>query len=213
MRELIQTDGPPGTPAAACAPQAGARVLWLQGVTLAWMLVEFGVSAYAAATAHSLAMMAFGSDSLVELLSAAVVLLQWTPQFSISTGRAGRIAGFLLYGLAFMVGGVAVASLALRWQPETSRVGILMTTAALIAMPILARLKSREARRMGNAALAADAVQSTACAYIALVALAGLLLNAIFHIAWFDSIAALAALPFLIEEARLASRGHGCGCS
>ena len=65
-------------------------------------------------------------------------------------------------------------------------------------MPVLASLKRREARRSKNAALAADAVQSATCAYIALIALVGLAVNAVFHIAWFDSMAALAILPFLI---------------
>jgi divalent metal cation (Fe/Co/Zn/Cd) transporter len=212
MPEFIQIATPPRTPAGAGALKPGARVIWLQSVTLVWMLAEFGISAYAAMTARSLAMAAFGSDSLVELLSATVVLLQWTPGFSISTRKAGRIAGALLFALSFVVGGIAIASVALRWQPGTTRAGILITTAALIAMPVLAWLKRREARRVGNAALAADAVQSAACAYIALVALTGLLLNATFHIAWFDSIAALAALPFLIKEGRSAWQGYGCGC-
>jgi divalent metal cation (Fe/Co/Zn/Cd) transporter len=87
-----------------------------------------------------------------------------------------------------------------------------ITAAALVAMPVLAGLKRREARRSGNAALAADAVQSATCAYIALVALVGLAVNAAFHIAWFDSVAALAAIPFLIKEGRSAWQGRACGC-
>ena len=94
---------------------------------------------------------------------------------------------------------MAIASLALRLRPETSRLGVGITVAALIVMPILARLKSREARRSNNAALAADAVQSAACAYLAVIALAGLVINALFHIAWFDSLAALAAVTVAPE--------------
>jgi divalent metal cation (Fe/Co/Zn/Cd) transporter len=55
-------------------------------------------------------------------------------------------------------------------------------------------------------------VQSATCAYIALVALVGLAVNAAFHIAWFDSVAALAAIPFLIKEGRSAWQGRACGC-
>jgi divalent metal cation (Fe/Co/Zn/Cd) transporter len=84
--------------------------------------------------------------------------------------------------------------------------------AALIVMPILARLKRLEALRSNNAALAADAVQSAACAYLAAIALAGLAINALFHIAWFDSLAALAAIPLLVKEGRAAWNGQGCGC-
>lgn len=199
-------------PASARDGRSSTTVLWLQGFTLAWMLVEFGVSAYAAVTAHSPSMLAFGSDSLVELLSAAVVLLQWVPSLSISERRASRAAGVLLFVLAFVVAAIAVASLALRLRPTTSCAGIAITIAALIAMPALAFLKRREARRSMNAALAADAVQSATCAYLALIALAGLAVNAAFHVAWFDSVAALVAAPVLLKEGRSAWRGHACGC-
>jgi divalent metal cation (Fe/Co/Zn/Cd) transporter len=211
MADLVQLGGQAQSDSVR-RPAASAAILWLQGVTLAWMLVELGVSAYAAAAAQSPALLAFASDSLVELLSAGVVLLQWIPGASISGRRAGRAAGVLLFALASAIAAVAVLALALGWQPETSRTGIAITLAALIAMPVLAALKRREARRTGNAALAADAVQSAACAWLALVTLAGLALNAAFHIAWFDSAAALAAVPILIREGRSAWKGHGCGC-
>jgi divalent metal cation (Fe/Co/Zn/Cd) transporter len=188
------------------------RVFWLQGVTLAWMLAEFGVSAYAALSARSPAMLAFGSDSLVELLSAAVVLLQWVPGVSISERKASRAAAVLLFVLIFPIAAAAVAALALGLRPETSGAGIGITVAALLAMPVLAWLKRREARRSGNAALAADAVQSATCAYLALIALVGLVMNALFHLAWFDPLAALTAIPLLIQESRSVWRGEACGC-
>jgi len=141
-----------------------------------------------------------------------VVLLQFLPQVSISQRNAARAAGALLFALALIVCVVAIGSLALRLRPETSRLGIGITVAALIVMPILARLKRREARRSNNAALAADAVQSATCAYLAVIALAGLALNALFHIAWFDSLAALAAIPVLLKEGRAAWNGKACGC-
>ena len=196
-----------------CAPTGrSAAVFWLQGITLIWMLVECRLSLYAAAAARSPAMLAFGSDSFVELLSAGVVLLQFLPQVSISQRNAARAAGALLFALALIVCVMAIVSLALRLRPETSRLGIGITVAALIVMPILARLKRREARRSNNAALAADAVQSAACAYLAVIALAGLVINALFHIAWFDSLAALAAIPLLVKEGRAAWNGKACGC-
>jgi len=213
MSELVQIDVQRSKPVVACTPRPGFTVLWLQGVTLTWMLVEFGVSAYAAVTAHSPAILAFGSDSLVEPLSATIVLLQWIPSIPISEQRANRTAGVLLFVLAFVVAAIGAGSLALRLQPETSFAGLGITIAALIAMPVLASLKRREARRSNNAALAADAVQSAACAYIALITLAGLAVNAAFHIAWFDPIAAVLAVPILIKEGRSAWQGHGCGCS
>jgi hypothetical protein len=212
MADTVQIGIHPAAPGASCPARPRAVVFWLQGITLAWMLVELGVSVYAAATAHSPAMLAFGSDSLVELMSATVVLLQWIPGISLSERRSGRAAGVLLFVLALVVAAIAASSFALRWRPETSRAGIAITLAALIAMPLLAALKRREGRRSKNAALAADAVQSATCAAIALIALVGLAVNAAFHIAWFDSLAALAIIPILVKEGRSAWQGHACGC-
>jgi divalent metal cation (Fe/Co/Zn/Cd) transporter len=197
--------------AASCTP-ARPTLLWLQTITLAWMLIECGVSAYGAFTARSPALLAFGSDSLVELLSATVVLLQFTPRFSLSERAAACAASVLLYALAGIVLLIAMLSLLLKRPPETSCSGIAITVAALIVMPVLAFLKRREARRIGNTALAADAVQSATCAWLAAITLAGLVLNAFFHIGWLDSLAALAATPLLFREARAAWRGHSCAC-
>jgi divalent metal cation (Fe/Co/Zn/Cd) transporter len=176
------------------------------------MTVEFGVAAYAAATAHSPALLAFGSDSLVELISAAVVLFQWVPNISISERNAARAASVLLFVLALVVAAMALSSLVIRQRPESSRAGIAITIAALLAMPVLARLKHQEARRSGNVALAADATQSATCAYLALIALIGLAVNAMFHIAWFDATAALVAVPILLKEGNSAWKGQTCKC-
>ena len=211
MPELVQIGSQPRT--TSCPPvQRSHAVLWIQGVTLAWMLVECGASLYAAAAAHSPAMLAFGSDSLVELLSATLVLLQFSSLKIIPEEKAARIAGALLFVLAVIVACTALLSVLLHLRPEASQLGMLVTIAALIVMPILAALKRREARRTHNVALAADAVQSATCAYLALVTLAGLAANAALHIPWVDSVAALVAVPILFHEGRSAWQGHACGC-
>ena len=176
------------------------------------MLIECGAALYAAASAHSPSLLAFGSDSFVELLSAAVVLLRYGSPKSISEQKAARIAGALLFVLAFVVASTALLALVLHWRPETSYLGMMVTVAALAVMPILATLKRREARRTNNVALAADAVQSATCAYLALITLAGLAANAAFHIPWVDSVAALFAIPILLKEGTSAWQGETCSC-
>jgi divalent metal cation (Fe/Co/Zn/Cd) transporter len=209
--EFVQVGGEPRVTARRVSSRS--TVIWLQIITLVWMLVECGVALYAATAARSPAMLAFGSDSLIELLSASVVLLQFVPAVRISERKAGRAAAILLYVLAAAVVAIALVSLVRGFRPEPSLSGIGITIAALIAMPVLATLKRREARRSHNDALAADAVQSATCAYLALTALAGVLLNALWHISWIDPTAALIAVPFLVQEGRAAWRGHACGCS
>ncbi|HVU48264.1 MAG TPA: hypothetical protein VHD85_19200 [Terracidiphilus sp.] len=197
----------------SCAPRPHPlrRVAWLQSITIVWMLFECAGSLYAAADAHSVALLAFGLDSLVELLSAAVVLLQFLPRFPLSKVHAERAAAILLFLLAIVV--VCIAILSWHGAVETSRLGMAVTALALVFMPLLTWLKRREARFLDNRALAADAMQSATCAWLAAVTLAGLAVNAVWHIAWVDSIAALAAVPILLTEGQRAWRGEGCGCA
>ena len=198
-----------------CTPpgRVPTAVVWLQGITLVWMLLETAVSLYSAQQARSVALLAFGSDTLVELLSASVVLLSFTPTVTFSKERAERWAGILLFVLAGVVTLIAAGALLFRVQPEPSCLGLGITVAALFVMPLLAWGKRRVAKATNNRALAADAVQSATCAYLAALTIAGLGINALFHIHWVDSAAALAAAPILIVEGRRAMRGEGCGCS
>lgn len=198
---------------AAKARTPRRTALWLQIVTLVWMSLECGVSFYSAVTSHSAAILAFGADSLVELLSATVVLLRFLPVPILSERKASRLAGGLLVALAFVVFVASMASILLRVHAKPSVSGIAITVAAPFVMPLLAHLKRREAHRVGSRALAADAIQSATCAWLALTALAGLAANALFHLWWLDSAAALVAIPLLIREGRSAWQGDACGCS
>ena len=192
--------------------QSARTVVWLQSITLIWMLFECGVSLYAAVSAHSSALLAFGADSLIELLSATVVLLAIVPSFPLTKELAARMAGVLLFVLAAAVALVTLFSLTHRVRPETSCSGIGITIAALVVMPVLAWMKRKTARQTNNRALAADATQSATCAYLAAITLAGLTINAIWHIHWVDAAAALLALPILVVEGRRAFRGESCCC-
>jgi len=203
-----------GLSKAGCLSSAelSQRIVWLQTVTLAWMTVECGVSLAGAAAAHSPALLAFGADSFVELLSAVIVLLQFLPSFPLNKRRAAQSTGVLLFLLAAVIALSATLALVRRVHPETSFAGIGITAAALIGMPILARKKRAAARATNNHALAADAVQSATCAYLAAVTLLGLALNAVFHLSWVDSGAAFVAIPLIVIEGRRALRGESCSC-
>lgn len=188
------------------------NIYWLQGITLSWMVVECGVALAAAASAHSPALLAFGADSLIELLSAAVVLSQFTRWINLTPAHAARAAGILLFLLAGTIFVISLGTLLTRAQPETSCTGIGITIAALVVMPLLAWHKRKAALSINNRALAADAVQSATCAYLAAITLLGLALSALWHFRWADPLAGLAAIPILIVEGRRSLKGEPCGC-
>ena len=190
------------------------RIRRVQAITISWMSVEAVVSLSAAWMARSPVLLAFGGDSAVELLSAVIVLLRFRVPVKNRDAerRAARLAGALLFGLAVYVTGVAVTTLLGHSEPKPTYVGISVLIAAAAVMPWLAREKRGLSEYTGSAALRADAAQSGLCAYLSVIALVGLTLNAVWHIPWADPIAALVVIPLVLWEGKEAVRGKACGC-
>ena len=177
-------------------PETTRRIIRIQALTLVWMSVEAVVSLGAAWTARSPALLGFGGDSAVELLSAAVVLWRF---HSPSRGdhaeqQAARIAGGLLFVLAAFVALTSVLTLLGHVEARSSPIGIVVLILAAVVMPWLAKQKRQLSAATASAALRADAAESAVCGYLALIALAGLVVNAIWRVSWADPVAALALL-------------------
>ena len=193
-------------------PEVFQRIIRIQALTLVWMSVEAVVSLGAAWAARSPALLGFGGDSAVELLSAAVVLWRF---YSPSRGdhaeqRAARIAGGLLFVLAAFVALASVLTLLGHVEARPSPIGIVLLILAAVVMPWLAKQKRRLSAATGSAALRADAAESAVCGYLALIALAGLVVNAIWRVSWADPVAALALLPLIVREGWEAMKGKPC---
>jgi divalent metal cation (Fe/Co/Zn/Cd) transporter len=178
------------------------------------MIVEAAASLWAAARARSPALLAFGGDSAIELLSAAVVLWRFQQPASEEHAepRAARITGILLLLLAAYVVVVSAVTLLGYSEPQPSRMGIAILALAAILMPWLAREKRRLSAATGSAALRADAAESKLCAYLSIIALAGLTTHVLFGIGWADPVAALAITPLIVWEAREVLRRKPCAC-
>jgi divalent metal cation (Fe/Co/Zn/Cd) transporter len=186
----------------------------IQTITICWMIVEATASLAAAWMARSPALLAFGGDSAIELLSAIIVLWRFRAHASQeqSENVAARIAGVLLFMLAAYVGVASVMTLSGHSEPKTTYLGIAILIAAAAIMPWLAKEKRRLSAITGSAALRADAAESALCGYLSLVALVGLGSNAIWHLRWADPIAALVIVPLILWEGWEAARGKSCGC-
>ena len=196
------------------SPDAIRRIQRVQTVTIAWMSVEAAVSLFAAWRARSPALLAFGGDSAIELFSAAVVLWRFRASDAHEDveRRAARVAGALLFALAAYVAVTSVTSLLGYNEPKPTFLGIAILVAAAVVMPWLAKEKRRLSGATGSAALRADAAQSALCAYLSLIALAGLTVNVIWHVKWADPIAALLIIPVVLWEGWEAMRGKPCNC-
>src|SRR5215469_7281821 len=197
------------------APNTLRRVRRVQAILVAWMSAEAGVSFLAAWWAGSPALIAFGGDSAIELASAVVVLWRFRSN-AVSEHlerRAARIAGGLLFALAACVTATSVMALLRYSEAKPSFLGIGILAAAAVLMPLLAREKRRLSAQTGSAALRADAAESALCGYLSLVALMGLLVNAVWHVGWADPVAAMLIVPLISREVVEALRGKSCDCS
>jgi divalent metal cation (Fe/Co/Zn/Cd) transporter len=162
------------------------------------MTVEAVVSLGTAWSSHSPALFAFGGDSLIELLSGAVVF--WRFRFTLAEAQAARIAGGLLFALAGFVALTSVLNFIGYREAQRSLAGIGILMAAAVVMPWLASRKRKLAVLTSSTTLKADALESALCGYMAWIALAGLVANAIWNKPWADPLAALALTPLILRE-------------
>jgi divalent metal cation (Fe/Co/Zn/Cd) transporter len=187
------------------------NALGLALITIAWNVVEAFVAIVAGAVASSIALVGFGLDSSVEVLSASVIVWQMTrPVPEEREARALRLIALSFLALAGYVTVQAVIDLAQRHESEASTVGIVLAIASLIVMPLLAGLKRRNGRRLGSTSVVADSSQTLLCTYLSAVLLVGLLLNATVGWWWADPLAAVVIAALALREGREAWRGERC---
>jgi Co/Zn/Cd efflux system component len=194
------------------APEIRRQILRIQTFTIIWMVIEAGLALTSAWKARSPALLGFGGDSLIELLSAAVVYWRFRDERvkEHTEERTARIAGSLLFALAAFVIVTSAATLLGHNEARTSFVGIVLLLVAAVIMPWLAKEKRHWGARTGSAALKADAAQSALCGYMAWIALAGLVVNAAWKNQWTDPIAALCLTPIILREGWEAIQGKVC---
>ncbi len=201
--------------------QTGVRI---EVITIVWMVIEMAASIAAGVAAHSVVLTAFGIDSLIELVGGGILLWRLrlelqgkdAEQAEQAERRAAWIVAICLGLLCIYVLASAIFGLLTQSRPESSIAGIIIAAAAVLVMPYLGITKRAVATRIQSDALAADAVNSFTCAYMAGTVLLGLLLNSLLGWWWADDVAALLFLVWLgketleaFEEARSGHENEG----
>jgi divalent metal cation (Fe/Co/Zn/Cd) transporter len=176
--------------------------LLLEYVTLAWNVVGAVILAVAALKARSVALAAFGLDSLIEIGASTVVVWQLTNIDSKRRNLALRLIGVSFFGLAVYVLVQSACVLLFQARPEQSAGGILWLTLTLAAMLALAFGKNRIGTKLGNAVLETEARVTLVDAYLAASVLLSLVLNATMGWWWADPIAALVIVFYGFKEGR-----------
>ena len=182
------------------------RGLTIEYISLVWMFAECLVAISAGLMASSLALLAFGGDSVIELISSWTVL-SYLRQRRTSVENVEEnnnvewITTILLFLLIPTIGFGIVYSYLTGIVPESSPLGIAVAIAAVFGMPILAVEKKRIGSAGNIVPLSIDAIESWTCFFMSLALLSGLLVNYLWRIWWVDYAAAGVILVFVLREA------------
>jgi divalent metal cation (Fe/Co/Zn/Cd) transporter len=195
------------------------RGLRLNYFGIGYNVLEAGIAVAAGLVSGSVALVGFGFDSVIEVTASGAA--QWRLRSDLDVHRrervegiTARIIGWSFLALALYVALDSVNALVHRDAPERSIAGLVLLALSAVVMPVLARAKRRVARALASGALEADAMQTSLCAYLSIIALAGVALNAFAGWWWADPVAALAMVPIIaregIEGVRRRTLGDDC---
>jgi divalent metal cation (Fe/Co/Zn/Cd) transporter len=184
------------------------RAVWLEYVTVGWNVIEGVVAIGAGIIAGSVALVGFGVDSSIEVISALGLLWRLrtagpdatVAEESSAERRALYVVAATFFLLAAYISFEAITALLGREEADRSTVGLVLSVLSLVIMPALAWWKQRIGRAMGSRALVADAMETWVCSYLSLALLAGVGLYALFGWWWADSVGALAMLPVILWQ-------------
>lgn len=187
------------------------RIRWIVAFTIGYNVLEAVIALAAGTHASSSALIGFGLDSIVEVLSAAAVAWQFaspTPQRR--EGVALRVIAFSFFALAAFVTVDAFRSLLGFGEAQHSTVGIVLAAVSVVVMPFASWFERHTGRELGSASAIADSKQTLICSYLSAAVLVGLLLNALWGWSWADPVAALVIAGFAVREGLEAWRGDAC---
>ena len=212
----------------ALAPAGAERARWVRigrivaWLSLGWTTFEAVIGVWAGEVSGSIALLGFGIDSIIETLSAGLVLWRLRAESRPGANAArleaveettGRWMAVLLGALAaFLVVESVRRLMRFGREPGPSVVGLVLTALAGFLMFALFAAKRRIARAINSGAVRADSVQSLACFWLSVATFAGLGLNAWLGWSWADPAAGLVLVPLVLKEAGAAWKGDGCGC-
>ena len=206
-------------PTLSSRPELVRRGILLNYLTIGYNAIEAIVSVAAGLVSGSVALVSFGVDSGIEVTSSLAA--HWRLRADTDPERrerAERLTHRLIGGsFVALAAYVTIESMTTLWQreePEASPVGLAILILSVIFMPLIARASRKVARGLGSRALEADAAQTSLCAYLSAIALAGVGLNAALGWWWADPVAALAMVPIIAKEGLEGMQGGvACDCT
>lgn len=190
------------------------RIRLIVGITIGYNLIEAVIAIAAGSVASSAALVGFGLDSTIEVLSAAAVAWQFTRRDPERWEKPTlRVIAIAFFALAIYVTATSATALVTAERPEHSTIGIALTAISVAVMPFLSLAERRAGRELGSATAVADSKQTLICTYLSAAVLVGLVANSLLGWWWADAVAGLVIAAFAVREGLEAWRGDACATS
>lgn len=186
--------------------RAARRAVRYAGLTIGYNLAEGVIAIAAGVVASAISLVGFGIDSGIEVAAAVVVLVRLTAELRggepdpVKERRALRFIAATFFALAVYVTVVGVRDLVAGGRPDTSVVGIVLTGASTVVMPVLARAKRRAGQQMNSRLVVVDSTETKLCAWLSASTFAGLVAYALLGWTWLDPVAGFVIAAFAVNE-------------
>lgn len=190
------------------------RIRLIVTFTIVYNVIEAVVAIAAGSAASSAALIGFGLDSSIEVLSAAAVAWQFTRRDPERWEKPTlRVIAVAFFALAIYVTTSSVLSLFGGDRPEHSTVGLVLTALSVVIMPLVSFVERRAGFEVGSATAVADSKQTLICTYLSAAVLIGLALNSLLGWWWADAVAGFVIAMFAVREGLEAWKGDACATS
>lgn len=196
--------------------RAARQARFLAWASLAWMCAEGAVGLWQGFASGSIALTGWALGSAVEGLASVIVIWRFTGSRTLSgtaERRAQRAVAISFWLLAPYVAAQSAADLLTGHHPESTPIGIALTAAALLEMPLLGRAKHQLGQRLGSGATTGEGTQNYLCAAQAAAVLLVLAITTIWAASWWlDPAIGLGVAAVAVREGASAWHGEDCSC-
>ena len=193
--------------------RAARRARALSWLSLVWMTGEGVVGLAAGVAAGSISLLGWALGSVIEGLASVIVIWRFTGSRTLSETSEGRaqkavaVSFFLLAPYLIIQG---VRDLITGHASAASGLGIVVTAASLLVMPVLGLIKKRLGAVLDSGATAGEGIQNLLCAAQAGAVLLGLVATASLGWSWVDPAIALLLGAWAVREGIEAWAGNDC---
>jgi divalent metal cation (Fe/Co/Zn/Cd) transporter len=193
--------------------RAARRARALSWVSLLWMTAEGALGLVAGIRTQSVSLVGWALGSVIEALASIIVIWRFTgarTRSETAEAQARRAVAVSFFLLAPYIAVQAVRDLLVGHQSAVSSLGIAVTVASLLVMPLLGVAKQRLGRVLDSGATAGEGVQNLMCAAQAGAVLVGLAVTATVGWSWVDPAIALLLAGWAVKEGVEAWNSKDC---